>query len=106
MKFSQYGRGKELLETYKNSVKIMFVRDPVERLVSAYMDKLVHNKPYPHAAFPYFSSEVARTYGTRWRDETVGSNTSLFCSRPAISMSKQSNAIKYFHFIPSRRAFL
>ncbi|XP_076824633.1 uncharacterized protein LOC143470401 [Clavelina lepadiformis] len=59
---------------YENSTKLLVVREPFERMVSAYMDKVLPKPPRGQAIFPKFSAEVAKTYSKRWKDPTIYGN--------------------------------
>jgi len=62
-----------LLEKYQKSLKLIVVRDPFERISSAYLDKIA---PKPglqaDAVFSKFSCEVAKKYGKRWKKQIKG----------------------------------
>uniref|UniRef100_H2Z449 Carbohydrate sulfotransferase n=1 Tax=Ciona savignyi TaxID=51511 RepID=H2Z449_CIOSA len=53
---------------YQSGTKLMVVRQPFERLVSAYQDKVAARPPHNDSIFFQFSSEVAKKYGRQRKD--------------------------------------
>ena len=56
----------------RNTTKLIVVRDPMERIVSAYVDKVAQKSSLTESTFSKFSYEVAKKYGNRWKDKTIG----------------------------------
>jgi len=65
------GLSKSEKAVYLNATKLVVVREPMERLVSAYLDKVAPKSPSNSSVFLKFSWEVAKRYGNRWTDPTT-----------------------------------
>ena len=67
----QQGLSTSEKKFYQNITKLIVVRDPMERLVSAYLDKIAPNPSLKFPFFARFSWEVAKRYGHRLKDNTI-----------------------------------
>nr|XP_002125445.1 uncharacterized protein LOC100186940 [Ciona intestinalis] len=70
---------------YEAATKLLVVRQPFERLVSAYADKVAAKPPANDSVFFQFSSEVAKKYGRRQIDSDTtilndGTRSTTVCS--------------------------
>ena len=53
---------------YQESINFVVVRNPLERIVSAYLDKVEQKTP-TMSPLAKFSWKVAKKYGNRWKSD-------------------------------------
>ena len=68
--FPKKNMSDKLLKIYQESINFVVVRNPLERLVSAYLDKVERNPLTKSSIFSKFSWKVAQKYGKRWKSDT------------------------------------
>ena len=59
---------ESLMKAFENSTSFLIVRHPLERLLSAYKDKIIHAAPKSH--HKSLGRRIIRTYRKNWRQNT------------------------------------